>query len=422
MNPFIKITLTAAVVAFAPPILADEVTDWNQHMLHAALVAGTTPLVTTRVGAIVQAAVFDAINGIERRYTPIHVTADAPRGASREAAVAQAAYTILSHLYPAQKADFDTELATSLAALMNGNESDNDQSVLRGVAWGETVAEAIWSWRSTDGFSPAPPPFLGGNAVGEWRPTPPAFASGAAPQFATMTPWAIQDPSQFRADGPPDLSSALWAEVFNETKSMGSASSALRTADQTLLARFWNASTVTYFWNTVATDLAAERKFTISENAHVLALLNVALADAAIACWDAKYHYVFWRPITAIPLALTDGNDATDADPTWTPLLITPAHPEYPSGHSTTSGAAAAVLASIFGENTSFTVDSDVMLGVTRSFNSFSACQDEIADARVFGGIHFRTACEDGRATGQNVGNYILANTALRVHGQGNGV
>ena len=244
--------------------------------------------------------------------------------------------------------------------------------MMRGVTWGQTVADAIWTWRSGDGFTPTPPPFIGGTNVGEWRPTPPANLSGAAPQFATMMPWAIQSPAEFRPAGPPALDSALYAQVLNETKDMGSATSATRTADETLLSQFWNSSKVTYFWNRVALALIAEpHRHSLLTNARLLAQVNIALADAAIACWDGKYTYVFWRPITAIPLADTDGNADTDPDPAWTPLLVTPNHPEYPSGHSTTSSAAAAVLAAHFGNHTSFTVDSDKMPGVTRSFTSF---------------------------------------------------
>jgi hypothetical protein len=205
MRTVAKITLMAAALALAPGLRADEVTDWNRYMLHAALVANTSPLVTTRVGALVQSAVFDSFNGIERRYTPIHVTADAPRGASRRAAVVEAAYTMLVHLFPAQKGDLDAKLADSLAGL-NGDGDNNDQSVSRGIAWGKSVADAIWTWRSTDGFMPNLPPFTGGGATGEWRPTPPAFLPGALPQFATMTPWVIETQSQFRPSGPPDLS------------------------------------------------------------------------------------------------------------------------------------------------------------------------------------------------------------------------
>jgi PAP2 superfamily. len=404
--------LTAAV-------RADEVTDWNKIMFQAALVApATSPLVMSRVGAIVQVSVFEAVNGIERRYAPVHAVSFEPvAGASRRAAAVQAAYAALVNLYPGQKSTLDAKLAASLAAISSGPAAENSESIARGVQWGQTVADAIWTWRSTDGFAPAPAPFLGGSAVGQWRPTPPGLLPGAGPQFAYMTPWAIGSPSQFRPAGPPALTSARYTSDFNETQSMGSLSSSIRTADQTLASKFWAASTATYYWDTIALSLGAGRQATLSENARVLALVNIAMADAAIACWEAKYHFVFWRPVTAISLADTDSNSATTADSSWTPLLTTPNHPEYPSGHSTVSGAAATVLASYFGNGTPFSVDSDVMLGVVRSFSSFSAALDEIQDARIFGGIHFRTACADGQATGAAVANYILANSLQPVHG-----
>jgi membrane-associated phospholipid phosphatase len=419
--------LAVIATGISTTVHADEVTDWNQILFQAALVAKTSPIIMTRNAAIVQASVFDAVNGIERRYTPIHVTPDAPHGASARAAAVQAAYVSLVNLYPTQQSTFDAARATSLAAIVSKRgddkkgDSDDQQerkkAVDRGVAWGQEVADAIWTWRSTDGFTPPPPPFTGGTNIGEWRPTPPAFLPGAAPQFAYMTPWVMVTPSQFRPAGPPALGSAPYAKVFNETKDFGSISSPLRTADQTLFSKFWAASTTSYSWNRVALYLGAERHMTLLQNALVLAALNVAMADAGIACWEAKYHYVFWRPITAIPLADSDGNPATISDPNWTPLLITPAHPEYPSGHSTTSAAGATVLAHYFGKNSSFTVDSDVMLGVVRSFPNFAAALAEINNARVYGGIHFRTACDDGQVTGTAVAGYVLKNAFQRVDG-----
>jgi membrane-associated phospholipid phosphatase len=232
-----------------------------------------------------------------------------------------------------------------------------------------------------------------------------------------MTPFVLESPSQFRPAGPPALTSNGYTADYEESKSMGSATSTTRTADQTLLAEFWNASNPSYFWNAVAINLGAERHTTMSENARLLALVNLALLDARIACWDAKKAYVFWRPITAITLGDSDGNPATIGDPAWTPLLATPDHPDYPSGHSCVSGAALTVLAHFFGEHTSFTVDSDVMTGVTRSFSSFSAASSEVNDARVFGGIHFGTAVNDGRATGETVAKYFLEHAALQIHG-----
>jgi membrane-associated phospholipid phosphatase len=398
---------------------ADEVTDWNRIMFAAALqaVPPTSPLVMGRNAAIVQASVFDAVNGIERRYSAIHVQPAAPPGASRRAAAVQAAYASLVRLYPSQQTALTQQLQASLAAIASGAAAEHSVSIARGIAWGEAVADAIWAWRSTDGFSPAPLPFTGGTAVGEWRPTPPAFLPGAGPQFAGMTPWVILSPSQFRPLGPPALDSARYTTDFLETKSMGSFSSSIRTADQTLASLFWNASTASYYWDTIAISLGAQRHNTLSENARLLALLNVAMADAAIACWEAKYHYLFWRPVTAIPMAATDGNDDTTADPAWTPLFATPAHPEYPSGHSTVSSAAATVLSDYFGEATSFSVGSDVMVGVVRSFPNFTAALAEIVDARVFAGIHFRSACNDGQAIGAGVGQYVVSNALQPVNG-----
>ncbi|HXD18686.1 MAG TPA: vanadium-dependent haloperoxidase [Vicinamibacterales bacterium] len=423
------------VVSLVTPAWADEVVDWNEMMFRAGLVGGTTPLNMSRVAAIVQSAVFDAVNGIDRRYAPVHVPASGPAGASREAAAAKAAYTALVQLYPAQKAALDARLAVSVAEL---GARESPGAVASGLAWGETVASAIIAWRNTDGFTPAPPPFLGGTAAGQWRPTPPGLLPGAGPQFAYMTPWVMLAPGQFQPAGPPALTSARYAADFNETKSMGNATSALRTADQTESAWFWAASTASFLWNSVARSLIVDRtqergdgdngrgdsddhrsersgRGSTLANARVLALLNLAMADAAIGCWEAKYHFVFWRPVTAIPLAATDGNAATVEDAAWTPLFATPAHPEYPSGHSCVSGAAGVVLADQFGERTRFSIDNDLMPGVVRSFRSFSSALDEVKNARINAGIHFRSATDDGQALGVNVANYVLEHALTRV-------
>jgi hypothetical protein len=421
----LEIGLIVLLVVAAVPsrMKADEVTDWNQIMVQTVLNGKTSPVVSTRVTAIVEAAVFDAVNGIERRYSPIHVDFAAPSGASKRAAAVQAAYATLVVLYPGQKGALDADLQASLAGIASGPAAENSQSISRGIQWGQAVADDVMAWRSTDGFAPPPPPFVGGLAIGEWRPTPPDFSPGAVPQLAHVTPWAMNSPSQFRTAGPPALASDRYTGVFDEVKQMGSATGSQRTADQTELALFWNGNTPGY-WNRIARAVSAERKLTLSENAHLFGLLNVAMADAAIACWDAKYYYVFWRPITAIVLADLDGNPATMADPAWIPLLqtvppgITPNFPEYPSGHSTVSAAAAGILAAAFGDNTSFSVDSEKLPGVLRSFQSFSQSVLEINNARVFGGIHFRNACVDGNVIGQNVADFVLQNAAQSLHGQ----
>jgi hypothetical protein len=427
MKTVIRFSLWTVVVSGIAT--ADEVTDWNRIMLDALRVPpAVAASLAQRPAAIVQASVFDAVNGIARSYTPIHVTPAAPYGASQHAAAVQAAYASLVRLFPSQTATFDLERTMSLNGIASGPAAEHSESIERGIEWGQTVADAIWDWRSTDGFANVPPPFLGGLAPGQWRPTPadpppppPPFAPGLAPQLARVTPWAIAAPSQFRPGGPPSLTSDGYTADFNEVKTLGSASSWSRTSDQTLYAKFWQSDSPAGYWDPVATSLGAEHHLTLLENARLLALLNISMADAVIGCWDAKYRYVFWRPVTAIQLANTDGNPATAADPNWKPLIVTPPFPEYPSAHSCVSGAATRILAAYFGEDTEFTVSSDGMPGVVRCFANFSAALDEVKNARIFGGIHFRRACEDGQALGFAVADYILSHALLTVHGKHEG-
>jgi hypothetical protein len=413
-------TTIGSTPAFSQPNTkpADEIENWDAIMLEAARLAGTAPFAVTRVAAIVQSAVYDAVNGIEGRYAPIHVTPAAEPGASQRAAVVLAAYTTLVSIYPSQKPTFDQDLVASLTSIASGSAAENSVSIARGATWGQTVANAILAWRSTDGFTPPPPPFLGGSAPGVWRPTPPAFQPAAGVQFSYMTPWAIQSPSQFRPSGPPAVTSPQYTADFNEVEAWGSIGSPLRTPDQTLLAQFWQSATPNYFFDHAALQLA-DRHATFSEKSRLLAVLDVAMADADIACWDAKFHYVFWRPVTAIQFADTDDNPATQADMAWTPFLVTPAFPDYPSGHACLAGAAGTVLANYFGPDShvSITSDSPAMAGVVRSFSGFAPMMKEVNDARVLAGIHFRTAVDDGRALGVVVAQYVLEHSMLPRNG-----
>jgi hypothetical protein len=329
----------------------------------------------------------------------------------------QAAYAILIRLYPAQSDTLDQQRSASLTGISRGWGAEHSESIQKGVEWGQAVADAIWAWRNNDGFGQTPPPVVGGTAPGEWRPTPPAFAPGLAPQLAHVTPWVIQSPSQFRPPRPPALDSLQYATDFNETKLMGRSSDADRNIDQTELALFWQAGNPPDFWDPVAISLASDRHLNLLQTARLLAQLNIAMADSMIGCWDAKYTYASWRPITAIVLAGTDGNPDTAAEQAWTPLLVTPPFPEYPSAHSCASGAAARVLSHYFGQETPITVANDALPGQTRSFPSFSAALDEVADARVFGGIHFRTACKAGQALGNSVGDYVIKHSLRRIDG-----
>ncbi len=410
------LTLIVALLATSPvPVLAappDPVLEWIDVMNTTVLTAGTAPNVTSRVVALVSASVFDAVNGIEPRFRPLQVRPEAPHNASQRAAAIQAAYAILLNLYPAQSGTLTIRRNASLEALAS---TEKAESIAAGVAWGQTVADAIWTSRLTDGFTPPPPPFLGAPVVGVWRPTPPANASGATPQIATMTPWVLTRPSQFRLPPPLALTSQEYADDLNEVRENGSLSSVGTPHAETAL--FWALNTP-LAWNRIAAQISAARGLTLTENAHLFALLNLTLSDALIACWDTKYRYVFWRPITAIRAGLTP----TDADPLWEPLLDslprnpgTPAHPEYPSAHSSMSGAAAFILAAAFGENTPFSVTSEIRPG-TRTYSSFSDATAEIADARVFGGIHFRTSCVRANGLGSAVADYVSRH-AMRARG-----
>lgn len=414
------LAVVALVIAMSSFARADVVTEWNQNAQQALLTAKTSPVVSTRVLAIMHVAMFDAVNGIERRYTPIHVDFDAPPGASRRAAAIQAAYATLVKLFPSQKSTLDAQRDASLNSIASEEAVENSQSIARGIEWGQQVADDILAWRSTDGFTPAPPPFFGGTDVGQWRPTPPGFLPGALPQWAHMTPWAMSSPDQFRPLGPPALTSDQYAADVNEVKEIGSNSSATRTADQTQIAVFWTGNAPAY-WNRAATAISDQRHLTLSENARLLALLNVGMADAQIACWDAKYAYVFWRPINAIRLASTDDNPNTMEDPSWTPLIVTPNFPEYPSGHASVSNAAATVLVAYFGNNAAFTLTSEVLPGVIRSYNSFTQAAEEAFNARIYGGIHFRAACRDAQLQGIQIGGFVMANVAQSAKGKRTG-
>lgn len=409
---FVLMALSVAPALTTPAFASDAVLDWITIMNNSVLSAGVSPLVTTRVASEMSAAVFDAVNGIDPEYQPLVVKPAAPRHASRSAAAIQAAYAILIRFFPT-----NSSLATQRDASIAALTGQSAKSIQDGIAWGQTVADAIWAYRLTDGFAPPPPPFEGvlgivGSpaAVGAWRPTPVANAPGAGPQFASMTPWILKRASQFRPAPPNALTSAEYAADYNEIKIMGVYSGSGRTDDQSELVRFW-AGNALIDWDRIAAQISAQRSLSLGDNAHLYALLHVTMADAGIACWDAKYRYVYWRPITAIRAGDADGNPATDPDPAWIPWLDvqggTPPHPEYPSGHSTVSGSAAAILASIFGDDTPVTAISDVRPG-TRSFPSLSAVTAEIADARVFGGIHFRISCIRGNALGQAVAAYVM--------------
>ena len=427
------LTIAFALVATMPVARADgddEVLFWNNVLLRSIQTAATPGALQARQAAIVHVAMFDAFNGVERRYTQIHVTDLSPRrGASRRAAVVQAAYASLVALFPSQINALTGDREASLAGIAADEAIENSESIERGLEWGQRVAEEIIAWRNTDGLSTAPSTYVGSLAPGKWRPTPRPGAMpgdpelpglpGGFPTLATTTPFVIPSPSSFRSTtGPPALTSAQYAAEFNEVKLVGEAVTLARTADQTVAVRFWG-STGAGFWNRAAAAASRERHLTLSDNARLFALLNVAITDALISCWDAKYLFEFWRPITAIRLADTDGNPGTAPQPTWTPLLVTPNYPDYDSGQQSNSGTAASLLTAYFGSQMPVEGFSEGLPGVTRSFANFRAAADEAYMARIWAGIHFRTAMEDAKTRGHRIATYVLAHAAQRVNGNG---
>lgn len=389
---------------------ADSVTDWNAVALTAIRAERTAPPVAARNLAILHVAIFDAVNGIARTREPYQVTAQASGVTSVDAAIAAAGHRVLLALHPASSATIEAAYQASLAKL----PVNPKPARVNGIAWGESVADAILQSRATDGAN-AVVTYVPGSGPGAWVPTLPAFAPALLPQWGGVTPFAMTHGAQFRPTLPPGLASSQWATEFNITKDLGRRDSTLRTADETEIALFWSngAGTATPpgHWNVIAADLAREHGLPTAENARLFALLNIALADAGIAAWECKYVFNFWRPVTAIRAADTDGNAATSADAAWEPLLVTPPFPECVSGHSTFSGAAAVVLASYFGtDNVSFAATSEGLPGVTRRFSSFSSAADEAGMSRIYGGIHFMTANLEGLRSGGRLGGYVMEN------------
>ena len=408
-------------LALAPPALANEVVQWNETTMKAIVANGQNNIVSTRTLAMVQVAVHDALNAIDRRYDAYYFEGPGDPAASPDAAVAAAAHTVLVGVIggygtPAQKAATfalaDQAYAASMARVTDGPARN------KGVSVGRAAGAAILALRKDDGaFRDAP--YTPGMGPGKWQPHPnpvPAnppianpdlvrgYAPAAVPGWGNVTPFTLLSASQFWLPGPPALTSSTYARDYNEVKNVGGKVSTTRTDDQTQIARFWFEGPGN--WNTIARTVATTRRLDARDSARVLALMNIAMADAYIAGFKIRYVYDSWRPVTAIREGDNDGNDATVGDPTWDSHQNTPSVSDYPSTQSTFSAAAAVALASALGgDQASFTVTSGKPFdGITRSFTSFSHAARESADSRVYAGIHFRSACEDGLVLGRKIG------------------
>jgi membrane-associated phospholipid phosphatase len=393
----------------AQPVNA--VIEWNRTLLAIVRTPGAQPATihSTRSFAILHAAIYDAVNNIDPRFTPYLVRLpDVPRSASEIAAADQAAHDVLVFLYPAFQASLDMELEQDLALL-----PDNKRKT-QGIAVGQAVAGQLLAARSADGANVTPPPYVPGTQPGDYQLTPPNFAAADFTQWPQVTPFALERADEFRPGPPPALISALYTEVFNEVKSLGLINSTTRTAEQTEIGQFWKGN-IQDFWNEIAQTAALQRHLNLEGSARLFALLDISLADTTIAFFEAKYTYNFWRPVTAIQLADTDGNPQTEADPTWLPLPTNTApDPSYPGAHSAISKAGATVLSFYFGDRFTFDVTSESLPGVTRHFTSFSAAAEEAGLSRIYAGQHFRTDHVAGLDLGEQVAESIDGSILLR--------
>jgi hypothetical protein len=394
---YIVVAVVSSSIAVVPAAArADVVTDWNVIALKTTALAPFNPPLETRNLAIVHAAIFDAVNSICRQFHRYAVRLHAPEWASPEAAAVAAAHATLVGLYPDQQSMLDAAYITSLDLIPDGAAKTS------GLAVGEHVARRILAMRASDGVAAAiAAPYTPGSQPGDWTPTPPAFLPALDPGWGSVVPFLLRKGSQFRPGPPPALPSARYARDFAEIAASGSSVSVTRSPDQSDLARFWIA-TASQNWNPAARAVANAQGFTLAQNARAFALLNLAGADAFIAAWDAKFAYNQWRPVTAIRAADTDGNPDTDPDPLWTPLLVTPRFPDYIAGHTTYAGAAQRVLEHVFGKDPGIvmTLTSPSAPGVVKHYTTFKQIADDVVDARVWGGIHWRTSSVRGRLVG----------------------
>ena len=396
-----------------------QVLAWNEIFVETLIATNTANSSSQRLGAIVHTAIFDAYNGIERRYTPIFVQnldgdgkSLVPPGASRRAAVVAAAYTTLVALFPSRATQLGDAYAASLAALSDDG-GDGGRSRERGIAWGTQVAQSVLAWRAADGFNVSRPPFTGGTAVGQWRPIPPA-TSMSAQGLAFTAPFVVESNTQFRPEPPRALASATYTEDFNAVKALGRLTGSTRTDTQTQLAPFWEGNASVH-WNQAANQIARANHLSMSNSSRLLAVLNIAMADTAFTIWSAKRHYganpsdVTWRPLTAITLADTDGIAATVSDPGWLPLVATPSHPEYPAGHPALNGAAGTVLSSRFSDDETFTLTT---LGQpSQTYTSIAQARADGDNARVWGGMHYPSTVAVSDAAGEAIAEYVNENS-----------
>ena len=401
MKRMTVVVITTLLTLRTAAAYADAVTDWNQIALEGLKAANVAGNPWSRTMAMVHVAMSDAINSVQGRYTRFVATAPTAPNVSADAAAVAAARQILIQLVPAQKAKIDEAYAESLGRIQDGPAKRD------GITLGEQVAAVVQADRAADATN-APDTYRPITSPGVWVPTqPPLF-----PQYAQAKPWGIKSADQFRPGPPPALTSALYARDYNETKELGGGKSTKRTQQQTDAVHFWTQTNFGPSWNDAARQLSVAKGLSLADNARLFALLTMGIADSFILDWDAKFHYNFWRPVTAIRNGDKDGNDATERDVSWTPLNVTPMHPEYPSQAAIQAGAAAAVLEAVFGTGSvsPFTATDTVDARLQRQFTSIGQMAEQQRLVRIWGGIHFRNTLEVSEQMGRRIAEHLMTN------------
>ncbi len=380
-------------------------------MMAAIRADNTGPTVSTRNLAILNVATYDAVNSITRTHQPYRFQLDAAPDTSVEAAVIAAGREVMLALYPTFRARTDELYETQVAALPSTSQ------VAAGLALGREIALRVLALRAADG-STTDVPYIPSSAPGQWQRTPSFFRPPLTPQWRYVTLFCLPGLEPFLPQPPPPLDSEEYARDFNEVKRLGERNSPVRTDEQSLIAVYWSDFSYTAMppghWHEIAATIARDRHTSVPDTARLFALLGLAQADAAILCWEAKYRWNLWRPVTAIRRAAEDGNPATEPDPTWHHYLESPPFPAYTSGHSTFGKASAEILTFFYGTDAiTFTTASDSVPGVFRVYHSLAACADEIGMSRIYGGIHYMFDNVEGKRTGALVARYVVANFLL---------
>jgi hypothetical protein len=413
-GPFCILMLALSVVSVTAS--ADVVLDWNAIAVNTAIANKQSPFAQARYAAIVQLAVFEAVNSITHEYQPYLGTIIAPKDASPEAAAIEAAYLVLSTYFPASQADLEADRTNSLASIQDG------QAKTDGIFTGDAAAAAMTALRANDGSSP--PQFYtpGPPTPGTWQATASCpivngVAVGIGFQWQNVTPFGVASANDFLLAPPLVLTSNRYTKTYDEVMAVGSIDSTQRPPDRANVALFYAASSPTQVFNQVVEQVALEHSHSLSKNARVLALINMAMNDSLVASFLNKYHYIFWRPETAIHAGDTDGNPHTVGDPNWTPFIVTPCFPSYPSNHGSAGNAAAAILGWVYGEDGhSITLTNPAVPDIVLQYSSFNQITHDISDARVYGGIHFRTDQDAGEKLGKSIGGAVYRNNLRAAH------